>query len=281
MADYRRTGAVERHAAGSIPEHSDPITYWDDISHALASELRRLVLKMRDDDFGSVHALFMDHKHEILACEAQVASARSTSPCDPQVILRRAAVLDAERLILLASHGAGDIHASQHDIELIGRISAFSPGIDVTLADYLIVAGEQCSSLMQGREETVRSQPTLRSAALDLAKTIVRVEQRKQMLERDLRSTLVGSGWILLCALYCAARPLTVAELSVLSALDRTSTARWLIAMRQLGLISTSPAQTTAGGAIVELSQGGFDLFDGLISAASVLSPDQAMLLSG
>lgn len=281
MADHRRAGAVERQAVGSIPEHSDPIAHWDDISHALATELRRVVLTMRDSDAGSVHALFLNERHNLLACEALVASARSSAPCDPHVILRRAAVLDAKRLILLANHRAGDVHASQHDIELIGQISAFSPGIDVTLADYLIVAGEQCSSLMQGREEVVRSRPALRHAALDLAKTIVRVEQRKQMLAGDLRTTLAGSGWILSCALYCAARPLTVAELSVLSALDRTSTARWLIAMRQQGLISTSPAQTTAGGAIVELSQSGSDLFDGLISVASGSSPDQAMLLSG
>lgn len=284
MADHRKTGAEERRISDSIsehPVHADPFARWDDISLALASELRRVALAMRGNAAGSIQALFLDNTYGVLACEALAPSARTSAPCDPHVVLRRAAAIDAEMLILLANHRAGDVHGSQHDIALIGQISAFSPGIGVTLADYLIVAGEQCSSLMQRREEAVRSRTMRRSAALDLAKTIIRVEQHKQMLGGDLRATLAGSGWTLSCALYCAARPLTVAELSVLSALDRSSTARWLIAMRQLGLVSTSPAQTSAGGSVVELSQNGSDLFDGLISVASGSSPDQAMLLSG
>jgi RadC-like JAB domain len=283
VTDHDRNIGLGESVDGMDLSHADDagsIKRWGDYSEALGHELQRIASVIGNAAIEHVHVAFLDRDYRILASETIAQGTATSAPCDPHVILRRAAIVDARKLILLHNHPVGGTRPSHEDIDLTDRVAAYAQVMGIALVDHLIVAGERCFSLMRSGLASTRPPKPLRLSIADFARVVVRIEQRKQALAPELRSAVVGAGWTLACVLYFEARPISIVELSTLSGLERTVAALWIVTMREMGLVTAMPSHSAKGVYFIELSDAGSDLLDDLMSTAFGSGPDRVTLRS-
>lgn len=279
-----RAAADLRTLTGELDlDHADEgnsIERWGEYSQTLGEELKRISSSIGNATIEHVHAVFLDRDYRILASETISQGSATSAPCDPHFILRRAVVVEARKLVLLHNHPVGGTRPSQEDVNLTDRVAALAQVMGIALVDHLIVAGERCFSLMRSGMASTRPPKPLRLSIADFARVVVRIEQRKQALTPELRSAVTGAGWTLACVLYFEARPISLVELSTLSGLERTVAARRIVMMRELGIVTATPAHSACGVYFIELSDAGSDLLDNLMSTAFGSGPDRVTLRS-
>lgn len=263
-----------------VSEEGTSIERWAQYSRSLGSELNRIALLLRYELIEHLHVVFLDTSYRIIASETVSTGDATSAPCDPRAIMRRSAILDARKLILVHNHPVGGAQPSQQDINMTDRIARCALVMGIVVVDHLIVADTKCFSLMRARMASAIPPEPLRMCISDYARVTVRIELRKQFLPSDLRSIMTGTGWVLASILYFEARPVSLGELSSQSAVERSIVVRWIIAMQALELVLVTVSQTGSAIRFIELGDAGTDVMDDLMSMTFGSGPDRVALRS-
>ena len=91
-------------------------------------------------------ALFLDHKHQLLADEMIRQGTVDHAPAYPREVMRRALELSASGIFLVHNHPSGDPTSSRPDIELTRQIVEAGRAMRITVHDHLFVGREGVAS---------------------------------------------------------------------------------------------------------------------------------------
>lgn len=87
--------------------------------------------------------LFLNHKHALLADEAQQSGTVNHAPVYPREVVRRALELGASAVILVHNHPSGDPTPSKDDIQITKQVVAAAAALNISVHDHLIIAGNK------------------------------------------------------------------------------------------------------------------------------------------
>lgn len=94
--------------------------------------------------FGCV---FLDTRHQILACEDLFFGTIDGAEIAPREILRRALTLNAAALVAFHNHPSGNTEPSAADRALTARLKQALSLIDVRLLDHIVVSAQGFTSM--------------------------------------------------------------------------------------------------------------------------------------
>jgi DNA repair protein RadC len=87
--------------------------------------------------------LFLNHKHALLADEAQQTGTVNHAPVYPREVVKRALDLSASSIIMVHNHPSGDPKPSREDIEITKQVAAAAASLGLSVHDHLIIAGNK------------------------------------------------------------------------------------------------------------------------------------------
>lgn len=87
--------------------------------------------------------LFLNHKHMLLADEAQQSGTINHAPVYPREVARRALELGAAAIILVHNHPGGDPTPSKDDVQITKQIASAVSALGITVHDHLVIAGKK------------------------------------------------------------------------------------------------------------------------------------------
>lgn len=86
--------------------------------------------------------LFLNHKHGLLADEAQQHGTVNHAPVYPREVVKRALELGASAVILVHNHPSGDPTPSKDDITITKQVVEAARSLGISVHDHLIIAGK-------------------------------------------------------------------------------------------------------------------------------------------
>ena len=125
---YKR---LERH--GKIAEPSEAGRY-----------LRARIGHCEREVFG---CLFLDTRHQILACEDLFFGTIDGAEVAPREVVRRAILLNAAAVVAFHNHPSGNTEPSAADRAVTARLKQALALVDVRLLDHFVVSAEGFSSM--------------------------------------------------------------------------------------------------------------------------------------
>jgi DNA repair protein RadC len=108
-----------------------------------------LLAALRHERIEQFHVLFLDARARLIADEIMGSGTINHAPVYPREIARRALELHAMTVILAHNHPSGTTAASRDDIAMTREIRRALQPLGVALHDHLIVAGDECVSLLR------------------------------------------------------------------------------------------------------------------------------------
>ncbi len=96
-----------------------------------------------------LHALFLDHRRQLLAHRALTRGSDAFTVVDPRQVFRLAVGCRASAIILAHNHPSGDPTPSRQDEEVTRRVVRAGRTLGIPLLDHLVVAGPRYVSLAQ------------------------------------------------------------------------------------------------------------------------------------
>ena len=105
---------------------------WD----ALMDYLNTVLARERVEQF---RILFLDHRNQLIADEAQTRGTVNYTPVFPREVAKRALELNASALIIAHNHPSGDPTPSSADVEMTREIAVAAKAVAVTLHDHVVV----------------------------------------------------------------------------------------------------------------------------------------------
>ena len=88
-------------------------------------------------------ALFLDVKHQLIACETLFKGTLTRTAVYPREIVRRALDHNAAAVIFAHNHPTGQARPSAMDKKLTAELGRVMGGIEVPMLDHLIIAGDE------------------------------------------------------------------------------------------------------------------------------------------
>ncbi|MBA3980326.1 MAG: DNA repair protein RadC [Alcanivorax sp.] len=105
-------------------------------SHEAISFLRMRLCHEERELFG---ALFLDHKHRVIAFEVLFMGTLDFTAVHPREIARRALTLNAASVILAHNHPSGDPEPSDSDLKMTYRIRDALALVEVRVLDHVVL----------------------------------------------------------------------------------------------------------------------------------------------
>lgn len=105
-------------------------------SHEAISFLRMRLCHEERELFG---ALFLDHKHRVIAFEVLFMGTLDFTAVHPREIARRALALNAASVILAHNHPSGDPEPSDSDLKMTYRIRDALALVEVRVLDHVVL----------------------------------------------------------------------------------------------------------------------------------------------
>ena len=96
------------------------------------------------------HALFLNHKLQLIASECQQKGTINHTPVYPREVVKRALELGASSIILVHNHPSGDVTPSRDDIEVTKKIVGAAKPLGIAVHDHLIISGKKHYSFKDG-----------------------------------------------------------------------------------------------------------------------------------
>ena len=109
-----------------------------------AEFLRMRLAKLEHEEF---HALFLDNRHCILACEMLFRGTIDAAEVYPREIVKRALALNAAAVIFSHNHPSGCMEPSAADRALTIRLRDTLAAIEIRVLDHIVVSAEGTTSL--------------------------------------------------------------------------------------------------------------------------------------
>lgn len=108
--------------------------------NALIDYLRVTMGATKTEQFRT---LFLNKKNILIADELQTLGTVDQTPVYPREIIKRALFHEASAIILVHNHPSGNPSPSKADIDLTKSIMQACSGIDVSVHDHVIIAGNE------------------------------------------------------------------------------------------------------------------------------------------
>ncbi len=86
------------------------------------------------------HALFLNHKLELIASECQQKGTINHTPVYPREVVKRALELGASSIILVHNHPSGDVNPSKSDVDVTKQIITAAKALGIEVHDHLIIS---------------------------------------------------------------------------------------------------------------------------------------------
>jgi DNA repair protein RadC len=109
-----------------------------------SSFLRMRLAGLEHEEF---HAIFLDTKHRILACEMLFRGTVDAAEIHPREVAKRALSLNAAAVIVAHNHPSGTPEPSAADRAVTARLKQALATIDVRMLDHIVVGAEGTTSL--------------------------------------------------------------------------------------------------------------------------------------
>lgn len=106
---------------------------------ALLDYCRMSMGQKKSEEF---RVLFLNHKHALLADEAQQQGTVNHAPVYPREVVKRALELGASAVILVHNHPSGDPTPSKDDVQITKQVVAAAAALNIQVHDHLIIAGK-------------------------------------------------------------------------------------------------------------------------------------------
>lgn len=119
-----------------------------------AGFLEKTKITRSADMAGYLQIMLGDYKHEVFAVIFLNAANKikhfeiiseggiSATIADPRLIIKKALLEDAVRIVLCHNHPSGNLRPSQYDLELTQKIKQAAAYLDIKLLDHIIVSSE-------------------------------------------------------------------------------------------------------------------------------------------
>lgn len=127
--------AVQERALKEAASERTVIQSWS----ALLDYCRASMGQKKIEEF---RVLFLNHKHMLLADEAQQSGTVNHAPVYPREIVRRALELGASAVILVHNHPSGDPTPSKDDVAITKQVVQAAAALNISVHDHLIIAGK-------------------------------------------------------------------------------------------------------------------------------------------
>lgn len=95
-------------------------------------------------------AAFISSRGRLLKIEVLFKGGLNQTTVYPREIARRALLLNASRLVLFHNHPSGSTEPSHADLRLTRQLSGLLQGLEISIWDHLLLAGEQVISIGNG-----------------------------------------------------------------------------------------------------------------------------------
>ncbi len=94
------------------------------------------------------YAVCLNGQMEVLHAALIAQGSLSDVPAYPRLVAEAALTHNAHAVVLCHNHPGGSLFPSQADLDATGELAALLAGLEVTLADHIIVAGEEAFSMV-------------------------------------------------------------------------------------------------------------------------------------
>ena len=110
-----------------------------------------LTLAQGDREVESVGVLCLNASNSVVHQQIISRGTVNQAPVYPREVAKVALLANATAVILVHNHPGGQCRASADDIELTNRMEAILESLGIHLHDHLIIAGNQCFSIVANR----------------------------------------------------------------------------------------------------------------------------------
>lgn len=94
-------------------------------------------------------ALFLNHRHQVIAFEPLFQGTIDTAAVHPRVVVQRALLLNAAAVIVAHNHPSGEPEPSRADMAITELLKKSLALLDIRLLDHFIVTRKECISLAE------------------------------------------------------------------------------------------------------------------------------------
>lgn len=100
-------------------------------------------------DYEAFRVLFLNRKNQLIADELLAVGDNDHVLVSSKLIVKKALLLQASKIILLHNHPSGDLRASAVDIKTTNEIVAVLKNLNIAVLDHLVIAGSSYFSFKE------------------------------------------------------------------------------------------------------------------------------------